>query len=223
MTLAIVVSAIVFLIFLLFALIYASRYVKAGPNEVLVISGLSHKRIDPRTGSITMIGSRIVLGSGTFVWPILEKCDLLSLEIMTFNVAAPEVLTKSGFPVTVDGVAQIKVKGDAVSIRAAAEQFLSKTPTEIQEIALQTLIGSLREIVGRRTVEEVSHDWDKLAQHAAAEATTDLMKLGLQIVSFTIKEVRNGRGRFPTGSTCPVCASPNLPDSKFCCQCAHAL
>ena len=87
------------------------------------------------------VGFRIVKGGGMLVWPVLEKVDILSLELLTIDVKTPEVYTSKGVPVQVDGVAQIKVKGDDISIATASEQFLGKSTDEISNIATQTLEG----------------------------------------------------------------------------------
>ena len=95
-------------------------------------------------GQVAVRGFRIVKGGGTFIWPVIEKVDVLSLELLTIDVQTPEVYTSKGVPVKVDGVAQIKVKGDDISIATAAEQFLSKRVEDIKNIAMQTLEGHLR-------------------------------------------------------------------------------
>ena len=102
-------------VFFMFIGIWASRYTKVGPNQVLVISGRKHRIADP-DGAVREVGFRIVKGGGVFVWPVYEKVDLLSLELLTIDVQTPEVYTSKGVPVRVDGVAQIKVKGDDISI-----------------------------------------------------------------------------------------------------------
>src|SRR5262245_2660562 len=113
------------LVVIIFGAVWASRYTKVGPNEVLVVSGRKYKVTDP-SGAVGARGFRIVKGGGTFVFPVIEKVDILSLELLTIDVQTPEVYTSKGVPVKVDGVAQIKVKGDDISIATAAEQFLSK-------------------------------------------------------------------------------------------------
>ena len=124
------VAAFLF-VFFMFIAIWASRYTKVGPNQVLVISGRKHRIADP-DGTLRDVGFRIVKGGGVFVWPVYEKVDILSLELLTIDVQTPEVYTSKGVPVKVDGVAQIKVKGDDISIATASEQFLSKTTDEIK-------------------------------------------------------------------------------------------
>ena len=177
-----------FLLFL-WVVVYASRFTKVGPNQVLVISGKRH-----RLPSGEIVGYRIVRGGGVFVWPVLEKVDFLSLEIMTIDVKTPEVYTIKGVPVLVDGVAQVKVRGDDVAIRTASEQFLSKYTVEIQRVALQTLEGHLRAILGTLTVEEIYQNRDAFAVKVQEVASGDMANMGLQIVSFTIRDIRDNQG-----------------------------
>src|SRR5580692_10964118 len=105
------VGAALFVLFV-FLGIWASRYVKVGPNEVLIISGRRRKVVDP-DGNVREVGFRVVKGGGRFVWPVYEKVDKLSLELLTIDVIQQQdVYTSKGVPVRVDGVAQIKIKGD---------------------------------------------------------------------------------------------------------------
>jgi len=189
---AIVIVVIVITLFVLIALVL-SRYTKVGPNEVLIVSGRKHRYADPG-GMAATRGFRIVKGGGTFVYPVVEKVDILSLELLTIDVQTPEVYTSKGVPVKVDGVAQIKVKGDDVSIATAAEQFLGKTTDEIRNIATQTLEGHLRAILGTMTVEEIYQNRDAFASKVQEVAAGDMANMGLGIVSFTIRDIRDTQG-----------------------------
>ncbi|MDB6030783.1 MAG: band 7 protein [Verrucomicrobiales bacterium] len=177
---------------LLFYMVF-SRYTKVGPNEVLVVSGRKQKYTDP-DGTVRGRGFRIVKGGGTFVVPMLEKVDILSLELLTIDVQTPEVYTSKGVPVKVDGVAQIKVKGDDISIATAAEQFLSKGTDEIKNIAMQTMEGHLRAILGTLTVEDIYQNRDAFAAKVQEVAAGDMANMGLGIVSFTIRDIRDSQG-----------------------------
>jgi flotillin len=187
------VIALMFVLLVL-AFVYSSRYKKVGPNQVLVISGRGQAVRDPATGVTTRRSYRMVRGGGTFVWPVLERVDEISLEIMTIDVMTTKVYTKVGVPVNVDGVAQVKVRGDDVSISTAAEQFLSKSVDEIKNVALQTLEGHLRAILGTLTVEEIYRDRDAFAQRVQEVAAGDLQNMGLGIVSFTIRDIHDDQG-----------------------------
>jgi len=190
---ATIAIAVVVVIFIIIA-IWASRYSKVPPNAVMVISGGHGQVIRRADGSRAHIGFRIIKGGGTFVWPVLERVDYLSLELMTIDVKTPEVYTGVGVPVVVDGVAQIKVRSDDVSIATAVEQFLSKGVNEIRNIAQQTLEGHLRAILGTLSVEEIYRNRDAFAQRVQEVAATDMANMGMGIISFTIRDVRDTQG-----------------------------
>jgi flotillin len=186
------VVSILFIVFM-FLIIWASRYTKVGPNQVLIISGRKRKIVDP-DGTTREVGFRLVKGGGRFVLPVIEKVDILSLELLTIDVQTPEVYTSKGVPVKVDGVAQTKVKGDDISISTAAEQFLSKSVDDVKNIAMQTLEGHLRAILGTMTVEEIYQNRDAFAAKVQEVAAGDMANMGLTIVSFTIRDIRDSQG-----------------------------
>ncbi|HEV7924762.1 MAG TPA: SPFH domain-containing protein [Verrucomicrobiae bacterium] len=191
-TVVLAVVGLVLFVFMILA-IWASRYTKVGPNQVLVVSGHKHRFVAP-DGTVQYRGFRIVKGGGTFVLPVLEKVDVLSLELLTIDVQTPEVYTSKGVPVKVDGVAQIKIKGDDVSIATASEQVLSKSIDEIKSVATQTLEGHLRAILGTMTVEDIYQNRDAFASKVQEVAAGDMANMGLGIVSFTIRDIRDGQG-----------------------------
>ncbi|MCB2156980.1 flotillin family protein [bacterium] len=184
-TFAVVIIVLV-AVLVLIAIVFASRYKKVGPNEVLVISGKLWKGRGK--------GFRTIRGGGVFVWPILERIDRLSLNIMTLVVRTPEVYTVAGVPVIVDGVAQVKVDSDQASIDTASEQFLGMAEQEIRTVALETLEGHLRAVLGTLTVEEIYKERDKFAQKVQEIATPDMRNMGLRIVSFTVKNITDPNG-----------------------------
>merc|ERR1719220_2420277 len=108
---------------------------------------------------------------------------------MTLNPVCDNVETKQGVPLTVTGVAQVKIMKDKQLLEIAAEQFLGKKEDEITETILQTLEGHLRAILGTLTVEEVYKDRDQFANLVREIAKPDVGKMGIEILSFTIKDV----------------------------------
>jgi flotillin len=192
--LAAFVIVLAFTSILVVFIIYASRVKKVPPNQVLVISGRSHIETDPKTGKKAPIGYRLVRGGRAFIWPIIERVDILSLELMTIEVGISDVYTIQGVPVTLDGVAQTKVASDDVSIATAAERFLFKSQQEIETVAHETLAGHLRAIVGALTVEEIYRDRDAFAQRVQEVSAGDLANMGLGIDSFVIKDIQDSWG-----------------------------
>ena len=154
---------------------------KVGPNEALVIYGLG-----------TGMQPRVIKGGGAVVVPLLQNSKILSLELMSFDVAPTQDLyTKQGVAVNVEAVAQIKVKSDPDSIRTAAEQLLTKNAVEREGLIWLVMEGHLRGIVGQLTVEEIVKQPEMVADRMRATSAEDMDKMGLVIVSFTIKEVRD--------------------------------
>src|SRR5438105_3415268 len=156
----------------------ASLYRKAGPHEALIVYGFR--------------GTRIVKGHGTVIFPMVESCHELSLELMSFDVApAQDLYTKQGVAVTVEAVAQIKVKSDMQSIQTAAEQFLTKSPDQRESLIRLVMEGHLRGIIGQLTVEQIVKEPEMVAERMRGTCADDMNKMGLEVVSFTIKEVRD--------------------------------
>ncbi len=181
------------LAFILAVYAVARRYKKVGPNQVMIISGRKYK-IKTSDGKTDEVGFRIRRGGGAFILPLVEKIDLLSLEIITLDITTPEVYTRPGVPIIVDGVAQVKVGGDEQSIRTSAEQFLGKTAEQIKDIAMQTVEGHLRAIVGTMSIEDIYRNRDQFASSVQEVAVSDLANMGLMIVSFTLKDIRDVHG-----------------------------
>src|SRR5947209_11227321 len=158
--------------------VIASWYRKVGPNQPLIAYGFR--------------GTRVIKGHGTVVLPMLEHAHELSLELMSFDVAPQQdMYTKQGVAVTVEAVAQIKVKSDPASIQTAAEQFLTKTPQDRDGLIRLVLEGHLRGIIGQLTVEEIVKQPEMVGERMRSTCATDMNKMGLEVVSFTIKEVRD--------------------------------
>lgn len=154
---------------------------KVGPNEALIIYGLG-------TGGVP----RVIKGGGTVVMPLIQSSKQLSLELMSFDVAPTQDLyTRQGVAVNVEAVAQIKIQSDPDSIRTAAEQLLTKNPMEREGLIRLVMEGHLRGIVGQLTVEEIVKQPEMVADRMRATSADDMDKMGLEIVSFTIKEVRD--------------------------------
>ncbi len=165
---------------LVFIIVMSARlYRKAGPNEALIVYGF---RGVPR----------VIKGGGTVVLPMVELCRGLSLELMSFDVAPTQDLyTRQGVAVTVEAVAQIKVKSDPESILTAAEQFLTKSPAEREGLIRLVMEGHLRGIIGQLTVEEIVKQPEMVGERMRSTCADDLNKMGLDVISFTIKEVRD--------------------------------
>src|SRR5438874_7688984 len=173
-----VMAGLMALAILLLLSMFARLYRKAGPHEALVVYGFR--------------GTRVNKGHGTIIFPMVESCRELSLQLMSFDVAPQQDLyTKQGVAVTVEAVAQIKVKSDPESITTASEQFLTKGPAEREGLIRLVMEGHLRGIIGQLTVEEIVKQPEMVGERMRSTCAEDMNKMGLEVISFTIKEVRD--------------------------------
>ncbi|WP_284139327.1 MULTISPECIES: flotillin family protein [unclassified Virgibacillus] len=183
--------AIVFLLALIG--LFISKYRTAGPDEALIVTGsyLGGKNVhlDDSGNKI-----KIIRGGGAFVLPVFQQASPLSLLSSKLDVTSPEVYTEQGVPVAADGTAIIKIGGSIGEIATAAEQFLGKSKEDRENEAKEVLEGHLRSILGSMTVEEIYKNRDKFSQEVQRVASQDLAKMGLIIVSFTIKDVQDKNG-----------------------------
>jgi flotillin len=169
-------GAILALFFLM--IVFAKLFRKAGPHEAIIVYGFR--------------GTRVIKSRGTVILPMVENYRWLSLELMSFDVAPQQDLyTKQGVAVTVEAVAQIKVKSDPESILTAAEQFLTKDPIQREGLIRLVMEGHLRGIIGQLTVEEIVKEPEMLGDRMRSTCADDMNKMGLEVISFTIKEVRD--------------------------------
>jgi len=174
----VLIVGICVLIVILFMGMIARMYRKAGPNEALIVYGFK--------------GPRVIKGHGTVIIPMVENYRELSLELMSFDVAPQQDLyTKQGVAVTVEAVAQIKVRSDQASILTAAEQFLTKTPQQREGLIRLVMEGHLRGIIGQLTVEQIVMEPEMVGDRMRSTCADDMSKMGLEVISFTIKEVRD--------------------------------
>src|SRR3979490_517156 len=173
-----IVIGLAVMVILFLTSMLARLYRKAGPHEALIVYGFG--------------GTRVVQGHGTLVFPMVQVCRDLSLELMSFDVAPQQDLyTKQGVAVTVEAVAQIKVKSDRESVLTAAEQFLTKTDQEREGLIRLVMEGHLRGIIGQLTVEEIVKQPEMVSDRMRSTCADDMNKMGLEVISFTIKEVRD--------------------------------
>src|SRR6202140_5561595 len=173
-----IVAALMALVILFLLSMMARLYRKAGPHEALVVYGFR--------------GTRVVKGHGTVIFPMVESSRQLSLQLMSFDVAPQQDLyTRQGVAVTVEAVAQIKVKSDPESIQTAAEQFLTKSDQDREALIGLVMEGHLRGIIGQLTVEEIVKQPEMVGDRMRSTCADDMNKMGLEVISFTIKEVRD--------------------------------
>ncbi len=197
-----IVPIIIGAVVLLAIIIFMCNYIKVPPNVALIVSGRKHKyKVKDAEGKevTKQFGYRIVRGGATFVIPFFERVDKLNLGIMQVDIKTNQpVPSQEYIGVLVDGVANIKIGSDDVSVATAAEQFLGWKQQEIAAVAMQVLEGNMREIIGRMTIADLVQNRDKFANETQNAATADMRNMGLEIVNITIQNFSDNDGVLDT-------------------------
>jgi flotillin len=159
------------------------------PSEVLVFSGRARQRSDGK-----QIGYRFVKGGRATRVPLFETVDRMDLTNMIIELHVKGAYSRNGIPLTVHGVANIKIPGEEPLIDQALERFLGKSRTEIMEIGRETLEGNLRGVLAGLTPEQVNQDKEAFASRLTEEAEHDLSHLGLVLDTLKIQNVTDESG-----------------------------
>ncbi|XP_063791862.1 flotillin-1-like [Pseudophryne corroboree] len=134
----------------------------------------------------------MITGGRMFVLCGVQRIQRISLNMMTLNVKSEKVYTRHGVPISVTGIAQVKIQGqNKEMLTAACQMFLGKTKKEVAHVALETLEGHQRAIMARMTVEEIYKDRQKFSEEVFKVASSDLVNMGISVVSYTLKDIRD--------------------------------
>lgn len=191
MNFVLVIIGVVVAVLAVLILTFISRYKTVGPDSAMIVTGsyLGKKNTSQESGR----KAKIVTGGGAFILPIFQQYKTISLGSVKLPIQGNDVYTINGVPVTVQANAIIKIGNKIDEIATAAEQF----PDGAEEMSSQSkevLEGHLRAILGEMSVEEIYKDRKKFSQNVQQIASTDLAKMGLQIISFTISDIRDKNG-----------------------------
>ncbi|GAC1330471.1 MAG: flotillin family protein [Chloroflexota bacterium] len=195
----IVIAVLIVFGFIALISVLGSLYRKVGPNQALIVYGRG--------------GTKVVVGGGAVVMPLFQSADRFSLELLSFDLQPrADLYTQQGIPVKIEAVTQLKVENESEKIKRAANQFLSKRQDEREGMIRQLMEGHLRGIVGQLTVEQLVKEPEMVAERMRDTVAGDLDKLGLEIVSFTIKDVNDDSGYIQNLSRPMIAANQRAAD-----------
>jgi len=180
-----VVAALLFIGVLITRIIYI-----CAPNEVLIFSG-GHRKI---AGEDRVVGYRVVQGGRGIRIPLIEIVDRMDLTNMIIELKVHGAYSRGGIPLSVQGVANVKISSKSAQLASAVERFLGMTREQIMSIARETLEGNLRGVLSTLTPEEVNQDREKFAGELLHEADHDLGRLGLELDTLKIQHVSDEKG-----------------------------
>ena len=158
------------------------------PSEVLVFSGRA------RPSPLGAIGYRVIKGGRGLRVPLIETVDRIDLTNMIIDVTVRNAYSKGGIPLTVQGVANVKIPGELPLLHNALERFLGRSREEIMRVARETLEGNLRGVLATLTPEQVNEDKEAFAVQLTEEAERDLNRIGIVLDTLKIQNVSDEVG-----------------------------
>ncbi len=191
--LIIIIIAVVVVIAALIV-VFLKNYRKVGPNEVLIISGGKKRTVTMPDGTKRQVGYRIRIGGGTFVKPFVEQAEILPLEIIPMEFSIDDAISTNGIRCRVRGTAEVKIAGDELSIILAAEQFLGKPLTDIRDVAMRTLEGSSRALIGTMNLVSMNKNRKEFTGKVFEDVGDYFSNMGLKLQSFNLKEITDPSG-----------------------------
>ena len=165
-------------------LMIKNYYYICQPSEILIFAGTKTRTHDGK-----QVGYRLVKGGSSIRTPLLEQAFRMDLTNMIIELKVSNAFSKGGIPLTVEGVANIKIAGEEPTIHNAIERLLGKSRQQIEILAKQTLEGNLRGVLASLTPEQVNEDKIAFAKSLLDEAEDDLEKLGLVLDNLQIQNI----------------------------------
>lgn len=164
------------------AIFLLSGYVKASPDEALIISGLHSK-------------PRVLTGRAGFKIPFFERTDRLCLKQISVDIKTDQYIPTNDFiNVKVDAVAKVRVTDDPEGMLLAERNFLNMSEDAIAASLQDSLQGNMREIIGTLDLRSINTDRDSFSDQVMAKASKDMEKLGIEILSCNIQNVTDEHG-----------------------------
>lgn len=176
------IIAIVGVLVLLFIILFFAAYIKAAPDEAVIVSGIQKQ-------------PRVIIGRAGFCIPFFERADHLSLQLIPIDVKTRNAVPTSDYiNVVVDAVVNVKISDDPSRLRASAQNFLNKKPEQIKEMVVDVLEGNMREIVGQMKLVDMVSDRKQVSERVLENAIPDLEKLGIIVQTFNIQNFADSNG-----------------------------
>ena len=183
-TLVIAAAGMVIITFL-FLFITAKQIRRVASNEIMVVSG-RRMRMRDSSGNYKYVNFQVEHAGAKFIWPFIERVDILSTELVTIDVGTGDRFEIENMPVKIEGAVEIKIMTDPSSVMTAAELFLNSGTKEINRVGTHIVDGKIRVALNSLTIAELSANHDAFVDRVRADVEADLANMGLGVPGFTI-------------------------------------
>lgn len=171
----------------------ASRYIKVPPNAVAVFYGRKYKYTAP-DGAIGTRGFQILTGGGKVLLPVLERYQIMSTAAFQVEISEHNIPSAKNVGIDVHCVATCRVSNVPEDIANAVTAFLEKDETYLKTFLQEILKGHLRSIIGKLEIDQLLRQRDEFNRQVLNESAEEFKRLGIQIVTLVIQEVKDAHG-----------------------------
>lgn len=164
-----------------------SRYKRAAPNELLVVFGKAGK-LKTEDGKTVVTPSKIIQGGGTFVWPVIQDFQRMSMQPIQITITV-DGIDSQAIPMHLPVVLTTAISQDKMIQQNAATRFLSAPPGEVQKQISEILKGETRAIMATMLIEDINADRNKFLTKVRENLETELTKVGYELTNINISEI----------------------------------
>lgn len=179
-----ILAAFVAVIFFSTIVLLKTNYKRCSSNQVLVIFGKTKQGQAAKT----------VHGGASFVWPLFQDYEYLSLEPIQIEIPLRGALSMENIRVNVPSVFTVAIGTAPEVMTNAAIRLLDLSTQDIRKQAEEIIFGQLRQVIASMGIEDINRDRDTFLQHIQNSVEPELKKIGLVLINVNITDITDESG-----------------------------
>src|ERR1043165_1964535 len=172
---------------------FSARYIKVPPNAVAVFFGRKYK-YRAEDGSIQSRGFHILTGGGKVLLPIVDRYQIMSTAAFQVEITEHNIPSAKNVGIDVHCVATCRMTNVPEDLANAVTAFLDKDEQYIRTFLQEILKGHMRSIIGKLDMDRLLRQRDEFNRQVLAESAEEFKRLGVQIITLVIQEVKDAHG-----------------------------
>lgn len=166
---------------LVVAMVFESCWRKCPPDKLMIVSGAGRMRS--------------VSGKGTFVIPLLQRVDTLSLGAVQVQLTTEnEIPTQDAILIHACAVANFQIGQTPELIETASKNYLNMDKEEMTRQVTEVMLGKMREVIGQMDLKELMRDRESFNAKVFDGSKDDLANLGLELRTFNVQDFSDSQG-----------------------------
>lgn len=162
-------------------LVFEGCWRKCPPDKLMIVSGAGKMRS--------------ASGKGTFVIPLLQRVDTLSLGAVQVQLTTEnDIPTQDAILIHACAVANFQIGQTPELIEVASKNYLNMDKAEITRQVTEVMLGKMREVIGQMDLKELMRDRESFNHKVFEGSRDDLANLGLVLRTFNVQDFSDSQG-----------------------------